>query len=255
MKKVTLLLAAFTGLLSINATAQLSSKVENLIKEYRLGVYVGVGSTSLKPKSSDENNYTIAKNGGKIATSIGLMAEKNFDDRYAVYSGIGMDWSGGAIKSDIKNPALNDSSFAKFADVKYKLQHVTIPIGVKMKAANIENIRVFVQVGADLGLLIGKKADYTMAKNTVLAQTESKENIKLKGLKVSPIQLGWQFGVGAEYALKSKNAVTASLVYHNAFLPDLTFSKEFKDALKAQYKFEDGKVTANTIALRIGYFF
>ncbi len=261
MKKITWILLGIASIYTSNLQAQStgSAKLDRVIKDYRLGVYVGLGTSSLKPKSNETDHYAVKKTGGKLATSVGIIGEKNFDDRYGAYIGIGMDWSGGSMQSVLKAAApitTTDSiTYAKDAEVLYKLQHLTIPLGLKLKAANIENIRIFTQVGVDLNVVLSKKGNYTITQNKAGALATSKDNIKLEGVKVAPANIGWHFGVGAEYALKSKNAVSATILYHNSFLPNLTDPSKFTDATKGQYKFEDGKTTANTIAIRIGYFF
>lgn len=230
------------------------SKVENVLNSNRFGLYLGIGSSWLNPKSGTSDEYNVTKGSGKTAFSFGLAAEKAISDRYSFNYGIGVDWEGGNIIASIPSTATNNdtSTYAQKMDVAYSLQYVRVPLGLKLKAANIANMRIFGLIGADVGILISKKeqidGEYynspTDSMTTVISLQDSKESVTV------PINVGYQVGVGLEYDITDDNAVFVQLLYRNGLI-DITSPKTNKD----HYKFKDGNVASNTIGLRIGYFF
>jgi hypothetical protein len=242
--------------LVINATAQ-NETAEKIMKKYRFGLYANFGTSSLNPvsgtaKIADSNIYTLS-GGSKGAFGFGLTAEKPLTESVTVYSGLGLDWYGGKINADATGSYKVTGNYAKTAEAKYTFQSLSVPLGLKLKAAEIQNkILVFAQLGADLGFVIGRKADMVVSYTPALGPDTTLKQTGTVGIKtVTPVQFGWHFGAGAEYKLNSKNSIYATILYRNNLI-DATLPQFRTDLEK---KFADGKVRSNNISLRIGYFF
>lgn len=232
------------------------SKTEDVLKTFRFGLFAGPTFNSLRPVAGNSEEYAIDKTGGRVGFSFGLMGDYNINERYAIYTGIGLDWRGGGVSALLPNNSTPKSGYLRGADVKYKTQYLTIPIGLKMTAATFEQIKVQALAGFDLGFLLSQKGDYTYTLNQYDSTagkyvTKSFENQKLGGLAtVVPVNLGWSIGVGGEYDLNGKNAVLVQLIYRNGFV-DVTTPKNNNDG----NRFSDGNVRSNSFDIRFGYTF
>jgi opacity protein-like surface antigen len=232
------------------------SKSEKIFRTFRFSLFLGPTINSLKPTAESSENYDITKEKGNIGFSFGLGADYNINERYTVYSGLGMDWRGGTLNTvksaSFASAGINDSAkYLKSALVKYRMQYLTIPLGLKMKAAQFDKIKIYAQTGLDLGLLLSQKGDYTFQFNDTITPSVSKTKQKLGGYAtVVPINLGWCIGVGAEYDLNDKNSVYGAILYRNGFV-DATTPK----TNDAGVRFSDGNIRSNSVMIRIGYFF
>lgn len=254
MKKQFLLLSLFVASFSSSVMAQ--SKTEDVFKTFRFGLFAGPTFNSLRPVAGSSEEYKVEKTGGKVGFSFGLMADYNINERYTVYTGLGLDWRGGGVSALLPATSTPKSGYLRGADVKYKTQYLTVPIGLKMTAATFDKIKVQALAGFDLGILLSQKGDYTYTlngwdstKNNYV--TKSEEKAKLGGLAtVVPVNLGWSIGAAGEYDLNGKNSVIVQLIYRNGFV-DVTTPKTNIDGSK----FSDGNVRSNSFDIRFGYTF
>ncbi len=255
MKKLTLL-TLVACVLATSAIAQ-DSQVEAVFKKYRFGLFVGPTFNSLKPtvEVAEDNNgdYNVKADGGRTSFNAGLNMELNLNEKYTVYSGIGLNWNGGTLNANYDStstnaPALNDN-YVRSAVVSYKNQYLAIPLGLKMYAAEFGDIRIFAKTGIDLSLLLSQKGDYTLIKKDYTVLTG--ENEKLGSYAATtPVNIGWHIGAGAEYTLANGSAAYLTILYRNGFT-DYTTPK-LNDLGN---RFADGNIRSNTIAIQIGYFF
>jgi opacity protein-like surface antigen len=252
MKKLALLSLVVLSMYSTKMNAQ--SKAEAVFEKYRFGLFLGPTFNSFKPiASTAESNgakYSIKKNGGNVGFSFGLTGELNMNERYTVFLGLGLDWRGGKIAVARTDSAVKND-YVKSANVSYKHQFLTVPLGLKMKAFDFDKFKIFAQTSVDLGILLSQKGNYEGVPSTGIAIKG--ENVKLAKLgyaKGVPVNLGWSVGIGTEYALSEKNAAYAAILYRNGFV-DATSPQSNNSGLK----FADGNIRQNTIAIRIGYYF
>jgi opacity protein-like surface antigen len=259
MTKKIVLVSLLFGALASNVQAQ-NETAERISRKYRFGLFGNVGSTGLKPvaatASGNGNDYDVKKEKGRIGYGIGLTVEKPLTESATLYSGLGVDWYGGQISAarKVANPdTAIASDYARNANITYKLQNINLPIGLRLKASNItEKMFLYGRVGADLGLVIGRNAAYTIVGQPPIGSLDTLQSSGSRlGIKtVNPLQVGWHFGAGVEYKV-AKNAAFAEILYRNSIL-DATLPQFRTDA---EYKFADGNVRTNNIAIRIGYFF
>ncbi len=252
MKKL-ILLTIVSCVMASSSFAQ-DSKVEDVFKKYRFGLYVGPTFNSLKSTASeaggDENAYGVINGKGHTSFSAGLNMELNLNEKYTVYSGIGLDWNGGtmSVERDITKPL--EAEYARSATVDYKNQYLSIPLGIKMYAAELGDVKIFAQTGVELSLLLSQRGTYSIMANDSTTLTET-EVVKLNDYgTTTPLNFGWHIGAGAEYILNNGSAAYLSLLYRNGII-DYTSPGSNKDG----YKYDDGNVRSNSFAIRIGYFF
>jgi opacity protein-like surface antigen len=236
-----------------SSTFAQDSKVEDVFKKYRFGLYVGPTFNSLKntvDKAEDsKGNYDLTKGSGRTSFSVGLNAELGLNEKYSLYSGIGLDWNGGGINASHDTSSVLDPEYASSADINYKTQFLSIPLGLKMYAAELGDVKIFAQTGIDVSLLLSQKGDYTLKGAAVTDSTGANQKIN-DVARVVPINVGWHIGAGAEYQLSSGSAVYGAILYRNGFTDFTTPSLNEKGN-----RFSDGNIRSNTIAIRIGYFF
>jgi len=245
-KKIILgLLIGLTAANALNA----QSNADRVFKTFRFGLYTGPTFNSLRPVATEAEGYVVSKVKGNVGFSLGLCADYNINDRYTVFSGLSLDWRGGTVAVMDKDSNLQSGYIYK-NEVKYNLQYLTIPIGLKMKAAQFDKVKIFAQTGIDVAFLLSQKGDIS---TTLLPGTTAitAEKVKLGGMaKSTPVNAGWMLGVGAEYEITDKNSVYVTLLYRNGFT-DVTTPKLNTSTVK----FSDGNIRFNTIALRLGYYF
>ena len=94
--------------------------------------------------------------------SVGLNAELNLNEKYTIYSGIGLDWNGGGMNASHDTSSALDPKYVSSAEVDYKTQFLSVPLGLKMYAAEFGDIRVFAQTGIDVSLLLSQKGNYVL---------------------------------------------------------------------------------------------
>jgi hypothetical protein len=248
MKKFVWLSMALMNLVVGSLWAR-ENKTEEIFKTYRFGLFVGPCINTLKPTASSSEDYAVRQGRARVGFTFGINVDYNVNERYAVYSGLGMDWRGGNIGVMHDSTTLSNE-YLRNADVTYKkMQYLTIPFGLKMKALQIKSTKLIAQTGIDFGILLSQKGDYTLrlSDNTLVTKT----NEKLRGsATVVPVNMGWCIGIGGEYPLNDKNSISTTLLYRNGFI-DATTPKS-NDLTK---KFSDGNIRSNTVILRIGYFF
>ena len=249
MKKLLLVATLLCSIFTFSTnSAKADSKVDDIFKTYRFGLYLGPTFNSLRPTSSSIESYTIAKGKGQVGFSFGINADYNINDRYTIVTGLSLDWRGGQILATHDSTPIK-SDYIKKADIAYKHQYLTIPLGLKMKATEFDKFKIFAQTGFDLGILLSNRGDYvaTLSNNLPVAGAKT----KLKDVaNCVPVNLGWHIGPGVEYAFNDKNSVYLSVLYRNGFI-DATTPKNNTSG----YKFSDGNIRSNSFAIRVGYFF
>jgi hypothetical protein len=115
--------------------------------------------------------------------------------------------------------------------VDYKLQYVTIPLGLKLRTNQIGYFTYFVLLGFTNQFRTKAKGNST---------DSNLLNNDLINKEVKFYNLGYHFGLGAEYALGKDTGLTVGFVYNNGFL-DITKSH--------------GHIKSRVLALQIGIMF
>ncbi len=238
-----------TSVVIMATTFSLMAQSAKSIDNYRFSLNAGLSFNSLKPTAELADDYKITKGGGHTGFSFGIQVDKALNEKYTIFSGLGLDWRGGGITAAIdagKTPAAN---YLKSASVAYRQQYISVPLGIKLKAIETGKIKTFAQASADLAILIAQKGDYIGTLNDSASSAVPIQNFN-KIARSNYVDLGWNLGIGAEYAVSKENAVYAILGYRNGII-DHTIPKTNIDGTK----FSDGNVRSNSFAIRVGYYF
>ncbi len=179
-------------------------------QDIKFGVHVDPKITWYSPEARD-----VHSQGGIFGFGGGLIIDKYFQDNYAFESGLSMGTQGGKLKFDYDFPLeVYDEvdTFPGKTTVTYKLQYITIPLGLKLKSNQIGYLTFYVNLGFTSQLNIKAKAstDNTSGLND--------DSIKKE---INWFDLGYHFGGGIEYALSKDTSVLLGVVYQNGFL-DIT---------------------------------
>ena len=170
-----------------------------------------------------------------IVLYFGFTFNKYFSTNYAFSTGINILNAGGRlISSDTTYMKLNNLSAKVLPGnpVVYKIQYLSVPIGLKFKSNQIGYITFFSDIGIDPKVIIGGKADIP--------------SLKIKGEgaidELNTFNLSYHILTGIEYSLGGSTAVVFGLGYDNNFL----------DVTKDINNQPSDMVTQNIIKFRIG---
>lgn len=196
-------------------------------QDVRFGVYAAPQVSWLMPEAKNADNK-----GNIVKFSGGLTINKFFAENYALSTGIAIASQGGKIYYDSTSTnTLNvyDETFElKEKTVRYDLQYINIPIGLKLQSNEIGYLRFHVLLGFTNQFNIGAKAT-----------DETDEQFKDDAIKndVNIYNLGYHFGGGIDYSLGEDTALFLSVVYENGFI----------DVIKS-----DPKIYSRVVSIRMG---
>jgi len=156
----------------------------------------------------------VTNNGAAAGFNFGLTFHKYFTQNYAFSTGISLLNVGGRlISSDTTKMEFQNfiSTVLPGKPVTYKIQYLSIPIGLKLQTNQIGYITFFSDIGLDPKVVVGGKADIPSLKIT-------NENAT-KELKT--FNLSYHVTAGIEYSLGGTTAMVVGLNFDNNFL-DIT---------------------------------
>jgi hypothetical protein len=211
------------------------------------------------------DNTRINGTGTALGLKLGLIGEKRFSEAYSISSGIGFHFNtGGAVRFDLPGKLWRDSykdfefppraqdTFAKAAKLRYSINFVEIPIGLKMRTSETGNhIRWFAEPLVAFGIRTSAKGSITSA-----APVQDQEKIPIKG-EVAGAMLSWGIGVGGEYTITYNTALVIGLYYQNGFT-DITKDKSsvmFDPTVSTGIREDNSKGTIQSLTLRLGVMF
>jgi hypothetical protein len=176
--------------------------------------------------------------GARPGFNFGLTYNKYFSPNYSFSTGISLLNAGGRLVS-------SDTTEMEFSNFKsivlpgkpviYKIQYLTIPIGLKLQTNQIGYITFFSDLGLDPKVVIGGKADIPY--NKISGENATKE--------LRMFNLSYHVTGGIEYSFGGTTALVLGLNFDNNFL-DVTKDngKQLKDV-----------VTHKILGFRIGIIF
>lgn len=257
MKKMLLSLAVAASLAPA-AHAQDNDHVDSrvTINRIRFGAYVAPNLSWMRPTATKDGTFSVKSDGSKLGFTYGLMAEYYFARNYGIVTGLQVNSTGGKIIATNNANKTPGTAQVNKADFDYRLQYLEIPIALKLRTDNINGFRFFGQLGATLGINIGKKATYDVNfYDGTKDSTVSDSKIKIEGTTtIAPIMLQMNIGAGAEYPINNKLTAYVGLFFNNGFAPDATSPDKFKN-FGYKGEFTDAKTRLNNFALRLGLFF
>ena len=187
-------------------------------QDLRFGVFVEPQLSWLTPdaKNIDRDGFRIGINGGMIM-------DKYFAKNYAFTTGVSISNIGGnlfyedslAIKTAEEEQVMNPRT-----TVEYKLQYVSVPLGLKFRTNQIGYFTFFAQLGFTPQINIKARAD---ASHDQLDRENISDEINL-------FNLSYFFGGGIEYSLGGSTELIGGIIFNNGFI-DVLKSKNSRDTL------------------------
>ena len=195
---------------------------------FKFGVQLDPTITWLRSDVSD-----VTREKARLGLDIGMSGEYYFARNYAFASGISLFSTGGTLRYvngvDKFRTKEDNIKLEPDSKVKYKLQYVKIPAAIKFKTHLIGRMVYSVNLGFDPMFRVSARA----AINGGDAVKVNKE--------ISFLNLGWHFGVGAQYSLGQEASIFGGLSFMNIFT-DMT-------------KPSHDKITSENLMLKIGMMF
>ncbi len=153
--------------------------------------------------------------GARAGFNFGLTFNKYFTSNYAFSTGISLLNAGGRLINSSTNPIiLNLSTQAIVApgeSVVYKIQYLTVPVGLKLQTNQIGYMTFFSDIGLDPKVVTGGKVDIPSLKIT----NEKATN------ELNMFNLSYHVTIGIEYSMGGNTALVTGLSFENNFL-DIT---------------------------------
>ena len=197
--------------------------------QYRFGVRIDPQINFMR---SDVKS--IKSDGSKLGINIGLVVDKFFAKNYAITSGVSINNLGGKIKYENNEGlkgASGDIAIAANETAEYRLQYITVPLGLKLHTNEIGYLKYYAELGFDGHINIKSRFDSGDTSNESISDS------------VRPFNLGYFIGGGAQYSLGGNAAVFVGLAYHQGFL----------DVIEEKVK--DNKTMLGTVSIRLGVMF
>ncbi|SDC17541.1 porin family protein [Williamwhitmania taraxaci] len=198
-------------------------------QEYRFGIFADPQFFWLKTDSKN-----LESNGTRTNFNVGMALEKYFAKRYAFLTGISMNGVGGQLNYNVAttiHTSDGDKVLTPGTGVLYKLQYLSIPLGLKFCTNEIGYLTYYAHVGVTNHVLIRAKAD-------IDAQNVSGENVRDE---INLYTASYQIGAGAEYSLGGSAALQLGVTYSNGVI----------DVLKSS----DFNAISSGVSIRVGVMF
>jgi hypothetical protein len=160
------------------------------------------------------NVSSVSNQGTRAGVDFSVSVEKYFADHFAVTGGLSFINSGGRLKSDVPYLFMLHSSTPEIpagSPVIYKVQFLSIPIGLKFKSEENNNLSWFAEAGFDPRIVIRGRVDIP-----VLDLKDQRAMTEIKRFN-----LGYHITGGISYSLGETTSLSLGLGFANNFL-DLT---------------------------------
>lgn len=173
-------------------------------------------------------------NGLSTGFSYGLMSDFEFAENYSFATGLTVTTINGKATILNYNPYSSMIAGANSEyDVKYKMQYLQIPLSIKLKTDEKDDMKWYGQFGLTTDFRIGAKQDVKSGSTTLADDVKATDNTKF-------FRAGMIIGGGVEYRLSGKTSLLGGLTYNNG----LTNIAKNDQSVKNHY-----------VGLNIGVFF
>jgi hypothetical protein len=206
--------------------------------------------------STDDN--LINGNGTNLGLKLGMVGEYYFQENYSITSGIGFHFNAGGtllhdrpgvywINSEKPNACV-ESFQQPGSNLKYSVQYVEIPIGLKMRTREFGYVRYFMEPQLGFGFR-------TQAEGDVRNQGDECNDINIQD-DVGLLNLFWGVNGGIEYSVSESTSLVGGLGLQFGFT-DLTKDDDliYTDNNLVDTRSEDSKGVMRAIILRLGVMF
>jgi hypothetical protein len=177
----------------------------------------------------------IKSAGARPGFNFGITYNKYFTSNYSFSAGLSLINAGGRLSSG-DTTVMEFSNFTSTVlpgkPVIYKIQYLSLPVGLKLQSNQIGYITFFTNLGLDPKVVIASKAD-------IPSLGISGENAK-KELRM--FNIGYHITAGIEYSIGGTTALIAGLNFENNFM----------DVTKDINTQPDDKITHKILSFRLG---
>lgn len=183
----------------------------------------------------------VSNDGARPGFNFGFTVNRYFGPNYSFSSGISLISAGGRLVSDEETIFELDKyetetvTVAANEAIVYKIQYLSVPLGLKLQTNQIGYMTFFSDFGIDPKVVIGGKADIP--------------SLDIKGEKATSelniFNLSYHIIAGIEYSLGGSTAAVLGLGFDNNFL----------DITKDNGNQPDDKTTHRLISFRLGIIF
>jgi hypothetical protein len=172
---------------------------------------------------------TTQNSGARPGFSFGLTFNKYFAPNYSFSTGISLLNSGGRLISNLTEPTIlqlsKPTSVAPGESVVYKIQYITVPVGLKLQTNQIGYLTFFSDIGLDPKVVVGGKVDIP----SLNISNERAVN------ELNVFNLSYHITAGIEYSMGGNTAFVSGLSFENNFL-DITKDNETQSQDKVSHK-------------------
>ena len=193
-------------LLNIIIAVNANSQIENM----QFGLQLSPTFSWMSSNSNQINSNLVPPLGIKI----GAIGELMFNERYSLVGGVGLAFNqGGTLRyndgiipvSELSKPELKDIlNTATDVDLKYSLQYLEIPVGIKMRSNEFGYIRYYVKI-PEITLGFRTKARADIQADGIDTKSE------LFNDDVSFLNMFWGLGGGLEYSISQNTRLIGGL--------------------------------------------
>ena len=198
----------------------------------------------------------INPSGTNLGLKLGMMGEFYFRENYAFTGGLGFGFNhGGTLQYDFGGSYWTRSDLGTALDtlpagvnLKYSIQYVEIPVGLKLKTREFGYIRYFIHPAITIGLKSQAKGKI---QGVGVGDDADKINIRKE---VNGLNLSWGIGAGIEYTLSESTSLVGGLAFQTGFT-DATDDNGIVFDDKRGNRKEDSKGKVNGITIMLGVMF
>lgn len=217
MKKIVF--SFLFALISISSFAQNTSEV-------RLGLTAHPNFGFLKVENGKGDGLSTG-------FSYGLISDFEFAENYSFATGLTVTTINGSGKLLNYAPyhALNANN--QDYNVKFKMQYIEVPLTIKLKTDEVDDLKWYGQFGLTTGFRIGARQDVENGNTPLADDIKATDNTKF-------FRAGMLIGGGVEYRMTGKTSLLGGITYNNG----LTNIADKNQMVKNHY-----------VGLNIGVFF
>jgi hypothetical protein len=157
------------------------------------------------PSNSDLQDVVTERDGSRVGFSYGLLGDFGFSDNYYFSSAFTV------TTINAKTKSINPNSVSLNT---YKLQYLEIPLTLKLKSTERNDMRYFGQFGISTGINIGAKRDTESKDSNGNPVSEKNQDV---GDAINTFRLGLIFGGGTEWKLGQNLNLLTGVSYNNGF--------------------------------------
>ena len=201
------------------------------------------------------NTNQINPSGTNLGLKLGMIGEYYFRENYAFTGGLGFAFnSGGTLLHETGGSYWTRSDLGPQLDtlpnnvkLKYNLQYLEIPVGLKMRTREFGYLRYFLEPGVTIGFKTQARGEIT---GSGIGGDQDQLNIRSE---VNGLNLSVGIGGGIEYGLSESTTLIGGIYYQSGFT-DATDDNGTVFAAQGDRR-ENSKGSINNLILRLGVMF